>query len=109
MSDQKENQSLIKSFEEDSCGLWVPNGPIITHQPLTTRPCTPAQADTKQPVTVQVDEEIFFTNHPVNKTVIENDYVEDTNFNRNDESDNNMLNYSYSLLDGQTITSPPEE
>ena len=111
MSDQKENQSLIESFEEDSSGLWVPNGPIITHRSLSTRPCTPPQADVKQPVTVQVDEEIFFTNNPVNKTVIENDYVEDTNLNRNDESDNNTLNYSYSLLDGQpnkTIPSPPE-
>ena len=38
MDDQKTEQSLIESFEDDGPGLWLPKGQVITQQPLTSPP-----------------------------------------------------------------------
>ena len=108
MSGQKENQTMIESFEDDSYSLWVPHGPVITNQPLISMPCSPVQACTEQPDQVQVDEEIFFTNKPVDNTVLDKENTGQTNISKNDESDN-TLHYSYSLLDGHPIKAASPE
>ena len=105
MSVQRENQTLIESFEDDSSGLWVPKGPVITHQSLSTPPHTPAQGNTKLLAHVQVDKDILFNNKTVNRTVIEKG--NDENTNENEKSDT-TLNYSYSLLDRNPPKQPKE-
>ena len=54
MSDQEKKQSLIESFEDDGSGLWLPNGQVITQQPLTSPyQSILAQKHSEQPAHVQ--------------------------------------------------------